>query len=226
MNASDLKARNAISINDYISKYKNSIVEFTQKENIQLQDLTKQADKLLIKYPKLVSIPWKFKKLSNNIENGFPHTLNDTIFLSSIPSLQTLIHEKMHVYQRLYPIETTKLIHDIWGFQIKEKQENITNIRNNPDLNSFVYGKDDYYIVQLYNSENPTNLQDSATYKVTSNNQLQITAQDIGFPTSIGQVEHPYEMMACIIPQILFKDLSQDHSELVYNTIQWMNNYL
>lgn len=71
---------------------------------------------------KIMSTPWKFVKVDSTVENGFPHTHNDIIFLpvnfvSSIVSRlendtiknvynelgHILIHEKTHVWQRIEP---------------------------------------------------------------------------------------------------------------------------
>jgi hypothetical protein len=224
MNELDLKARHCISKDQYKQYYKDSIIDFSNNESKKLIILTNSADKLLYKYPKLYNIPWNFSKLTNNIENSFPHTLGNNIFISSIPSLETLIHEKIHIYQRTYPIETTILLNN-WGFVIKNKQENVNNSRNNPDINSFIYGKDDYYLIQLYNNNMPNSIQDSSTYLINSN-KVQITAKDIGFPSSIKQVEHPYEIMACIISQIICNTICDDNIDKTNITINWMDQYL
>jgi hypothetical protein len=57
----------------------------------------------------LANIPWVLAKINENYENGFPHTRLGIIFLGKLDSMiktnliQTLIHEKVHVYQRMYP---------------------------------------------------------------------------------------------------------------------------
>lgn len=222
----DLKAREAISNEAYKELYKKAVISFTPSENKELLNLTSKADALLEEFPRLYNIPWRFAKLDGLVENGFPHTIGDTIFLAVIPSVQTLIHEKIHVYQRMYPLETSILITDIWGFKIKDKQEHIKGIRNNPDLNSFVYGIGDSYIAQLYNSDNPRDLSDSTSYIIKGDSKTKITASDIRFPMSIMQCEHPNELMACLIPQIILGIVSQDKPKLVYQTKQWMTMYL
>lgn len=223
MNILDLKARNADSKQDYIEKYKSAIVAFSNEEKQKLRNLTNEADKVLEDFRVIYSIPWVFVKLNGSVENGYPHTLGDIIFLSDIPSVEVLIHEKIHVYQRMYPIETSKLIHDVWGFDIKDKQERLNNNRNNPDINSFIYGKSDYSIVQLYDTNDPTNISESSTYKMPEH--IKINATDIEMPSCIKQVEHPYEMMATLIAQILTQKQCKDQSYVLFNTLSWMQKY-
>lgn len=222
MNEMDLKARGASSIGEYIQTYKNSVVPFTPQEKEKLLELTRKADEVLSGY-KIGDIPWRFAKLSNNIEYGYPHTLADTIFLSSIPSVQTLIHEKVHVYQRLYPIETSRLIQDVWGFRTKEKLENIENARNNPDNDSFLYGKEGYFVAQVYSS---AALHDSLPQIIYADKIEPATPQKLGMPSSVKQIEHPFEMMACLIPQILLGIVSSDQPKLLYITNAWIKENL
>ena len=91
--------------------YWKNIMSFSSQEKnllkIHIQIINKE-------FPFLSVVPWKFIKLSNDLEKGMPFTLGQFIFLpermledlSENPKtnhVDTLIHEKLHVYQRIYP---------------------------------------------------------------------------------------------------------------------------
>jgi hypothetical protein len=208
MTPTDLVARNSNSINEYKKTYKSSLKTFTYNEKNNLNKLILQINNKINKYTKITNIPWKLAKISNEIELSFPHTLEDVIIITDrffeMPFEQqkiTLLHEKIHIYQRLFPIETEYFIMNILDYQIKK--ENIEEYkllkRNNPDLNDLVYGKEDYYIVQLYNSFKPESIADSKAMKIVKDKEPEAINN-----TSNIQVEHPYEIMASYLPYIIF----------------------
>lgn len=158
--------------------YRNSLSPLTISKI--MQDAIQNAnDHLQNKnYKKLYEIPWKFLSFSSrgNGEAPMPHTHGDIIFLprgwenrkSNAPIFiremtKTLIHEKIHIYQRMFPIETHYLLYNIWNIKPvqsqtpflyqkklfdkkknsdKEKEE-VSTIRLNPDTNSFIYAAND-----------------------------------------------------------------------------------
>lgn len=185
----DLKARSAISIEQYIKDYKTNLKTFTPKESLHL-------DRLISSIDDETGLPWIMVKFEKN-ENNYPHTLGDIIFLpqnffdkNMKSQAETLYHEKIHVYQRAYPIETAKFIANL-GFEIVASKTQIQNIRANPDLNSFVYKNKDTIQYQAYTSDDPKNLSDSAL----------VIAGPHPWDFSVSQQEHPYEIMACLIAQ-------------------------
>jgi len=231
MNALDLIARNVKTYKDYIDLYINNLSYFSANETNILKNLINKIDKLSsvkkTKYYK--NIPWKFIKQSNDIENGWPHTLGDVIILSNNffelnekDQILILIHEKIHIYQRLYPIETHKLIHDYLGFDVTNKIENILNARNNPDINNFIYKKENIVLVQLYDSLHPKNINDSSVYNL--NKQIKITTDDLKLPKIIKQYEHPFEIMACILPEIIVNNYN-NNSNFINQINIWYDKY-
>jgi hypothetical protein len=84
-------------------------------------------------YPGLVALPWMFIKVKNNIEGGLPHTRGGAIVFSEslLKSVSTsakkqqwrlgymnlLIHEQVHVIQRVKSKEFATLYEQQWGFQ-------------------------------------------------------------------------------------------------------------
>ena len=199
LNHLDLIARGGLStIPSYIALYKSKLLTFSSAESKILNQLIANISMNYTNlYPKLNAILWKLIKF-NGIENNFPHTLGDIIFLPELffersiqNQIETLIHEKIHVYQRLYPIETsmfiTKLGYEVWDIQNKYK-----NIRTNPDTNQFIYINTSTGTVQaqVYNSEMPKSITDSHLEKLVGDIPWDV-------PECIKQQDHPYEIMAC-----------------------------
>jgi hypothetical protein len=229
MNNINLLARNINSSPGYIKLYKNSIKDFSIDEKNTLLNACKIVDKYTDKNNNFKKIQWKFVKQSNDIENGWPHTLGDVIILTTYffklnnkTQVRTLLHEKIHIYQRYYPILTNKLFIE-WNFTPIDKIENIKLSRNNPDINDFVYEKEGKIIVQLYNSNNPNDIGDSSPY-LYSDNPTKITAKELDIPSVAGQYEHPNEIMATLLPEIIIGNFD-DKTDFVDKTRKWIDTY-
>lgn len=231
MNALDLIARNVKTYKEYIDLYINNLSYFDAKETNIIKNIIDKIDKLynikITKYFK--NIPWKFIKQSTIIENGWPHTLGDVIVLSSDffnldekNQILILIHEKIHIYQRLYPIETHKLIHNYLNFEVTNKIQNILNARNNPDINNFIYKKNNIIIAQLYNSLSPSNISDSSVYDLNKN--IKISTDDLNISKIVKQYEHPFEIMACTLPEIIVNNYNDD-SDFIRKINEWKLKY-
>jgi hypothetical protein len=225
----DLIPRNASSPQAYAKIYKKSLIPFSSKEKDILRGYVNDIAKWVRPYNNLSNIPWKFAKVTPDIENGYPHTLQDVIilsdrFFSASDQIKTLIHEKIHVYQRMYPLETNKLIHDVWGFEVKDKMENHPMARNNPDIDGFVYGKKKGMIIQLYTTNRPSSLADSHAYLLEGTKKIDLThisQLDIHSDDPYIQLEHPYEIMACVLAHRLSKEDKTNDAML-----SWMQRYL
>jgi len=154
----------------------------------------------------MLKIPWKFAKTSKTMEStneinqkqiyeyeeGFPHTRDQIIFLSDLSInknvlnndiddnlINTLIHEKVHVYQRLNPKSMEYILKKI-GYVPLSNQYVSELKRSNPDINNITYkdwnGK---IMLTLYKSVQPSGIND-------------VVSQDY-------ENEHPYEKMAYYI---------------------------
>lgn len=226
LTAIDLYARKSINQNDYKNIYISSYLSFTKSEKNQLSNITRKIDDISDKYNTLKNIPFKFVKLSPDIENGYPHTLNSVIVLnenffnnSFDKQIETLIHEKIHVYQRLYSLKCQDLICNIWNYIPANLIKNYSLARSNPDLNNVVYMKNDIITIQLYNGNKPLSIADSKCAHIDKNNNISYTNI---YPSYISQNEHPYEIMGCLIPKIILGkiDINDDFLE---NTRKWMD---
>ena len=119
---------------------------------------------------------WSFAKMSISVEDGFPHTHKDTIFLSeytineeSDRLLFVLVHEQMHVMQRKKPELFNKLYTKYYPFkrgklEVLDKYQK--RIRSNPDTryipdNDYVLkteNGDYFYLCAYYGDKKPKNL--------------------------------------------------------------------
>lgn len=202
MNDIDLKIRNVKNTEEYKQIYYENIENFNDYELETLNNIIKNIDyNINNKDINIKGIKWKLCKINNKIENGFPHTLEDVIILSDSffnnnidIQKEILIHEIIHVYQRLYPINTHKFIKNKFKLDIIDTIKKFPNARNNPDINQFVYGKDNKCIIQLYNND-AKNILDSSTYIYSfTDNKIIKKIENNKY-----QLEHPYEMMASIL---------------------------
>jgi hypothetical protein len=233
MNHADLSARSIGTPSAYAKLYKDSILEFTTREKDLIIKLTEQVDKYTDNTKRLQKIPWKFVKMHHDIENGWPHTLGDVIVLSGRffqlsehDKCMTLLHEKMHVFQRIYPLETHMLINKYWKYSVMDVFDKIQLARNNPDINNFVYGKDGTKYFQKYKVDSPSEINESHVVKMTSDGKIEHASHDdLKLPNVVGQYEHPYEIMGSFFPKIMIENYNDD-SPFTSTTKAWISKYL
>lgn len=228
LSQADLAARHANNTREYTSSYVDAYEEFTHEEKQYIQTLVAEADLKCLKIFKgLYKIPWRFCKLNKTIENALPHTHGDTIILSSAffnasinhqKFLKTLIHEKVHIYQRQNRNKCEKL-YASWGFIPYDKpyyDAYLSLKRSNPDISHIVYGTSDGPIMQLFTSRSPQSLLES--YPVIINNTSTaniIDSRSLGLPDYIKQLEHPDEIMACMVPEYVTGTLPTTEKERI-----------
>ena len=190
----DLFVRKIKSKDDYnelIYNYAISELDENQKKKVILA--INKADKRIrnIKYQwfngeKAIKIPWKIGYVHGKIyEYGLPHTRGDVIILSDIERIDLidiLIHEKVHIYQKMFQNDVNLFIEE-YGFKKIMKRSLNDNIHANPDVDNWVYcDKNGNIYNATYNQNNPSSFQDITYY-----------------PENMQQYEHPFEKMAIII---------------------------
>lgn len=197
LSKADLSARGVQSKDEYTRKIVQSAGEFSNKDREVITRAIESVNDKLSYYNggtldanKLRNIPWRIALTNDEAyENGYPHTRQDVIFLGhnilDDPTLaNTLLHEKVHIYQRLYAQEI-----DIWmeqkGYVRWKLQSSLPLARSNPDINQWVYldPVSQKPMLAEYTSPTPSNISD-----VTQSNPA---------------FEHPYEYMAYEIAKIL-----------------------
>ena len=167
----DLKARNVKSLDEYLRKIrsvcfysdagadKNKIIRrcITRAS----KDMGKEDKGKWIDMNKLLTLPWKIAVTSggSTYEYGFPHTRGDVIVVNEKDVkdddefVDTLLHEQMHVYQKMYPEDFQKYL-DSEGFVRYCRRNRIQNVAANPDADAWVYMKDGEVFVGQYSGRN------------------------------------------------------------------------
>lgn len=181
----DLVARNVATSQEYKTRVAALAVEPTATQKDRVRDIAAIVDQHLVQSNKIKmsTVPWKLAFLKDNLyENGYPHTRGDIIFLSideleSHDLASTLLHEKVHVYQRMYPEDMSKYLAEN-GYKVWKLRADEPMARANPDLDSWIYidPRNNKPMVALYTSSNPSSISD-------------VILQNAAY-------EHPYEKMA------------------------------
>ena len=177
-NKNDIISRNLNSL-EIKSFYAKNIMDFTRDEKSAILWIINSIKKRLGNLKFLTR--WGFIKVTDNIENGYPHTRNIFIVLSEsiISNIENLynnnsiiyalknigslfVHENVHVYQKMYPKIFENLYTYYWNFtrakSIKNSDKYYNNVRNNPDgldLN-WVYD-DNIWILSIYKEDKKMN---------------------------------------------------------------------
>ena len=191
-NSKDIALRKCKSSKECKISYISSLREPTKKEKKLLAKSTKMIDDILRnKFNKLIEIPWKFIIFGIENESGFPHTHGPFIMLPQdfqyLRDLEkTLLHEKLHVFQRYYPLETNDLFVNYMGYRIFgiEKSD---NHRANPDTTIVVY------------MDRMQNIIDNS-YKKDATKLIDIT----------DMRDHPNEIMAYELSEVLLNSIQEE----------------
>ena len=141
------------------------------------------------------SIQWKIGCIDKKLyERGLPHTRDDIIIISkkilndydTMRLAQTLAHEKVHIYQKIYKDDIQEYLNENNIKLIKKRTMNDLG-RANPDLDDYIYKDDKIVYSANYNTEHPTSI------------------EDITYNPKYGQSsEHPFEKMAIEIENKIF----------------------
>lgn len=181
----DLKARNVKSLDEYLRKIrsvcfhsdagadKNKIIRrciARACKDIAKEDMV--GKKKWIDMNKLRALPWKIAVTSggSTYEYGFPHTRGDVIVVNEKhvkdgdEFVDTLLHEQMHVYQKMYPEDFQKYL-DSEGFVRYCRRNLIQNVAANPDADAWVYAKDGEVFVGQYASMGQYDQKNKIVYK-------------------------------------------------------------
>lgn len=188
LNDINLRARGVETIGDYKNVILKSVVEPGLIFRIYLFIWINYINMIKIKSwwidnEKFHSLPWKIIVIGGGwngviYENGLPHTRGDYIIVNTDMSwgdgIRTLLHEKMHVYQKMHKKEVDSKV--LKKFKIIGKMEERGRV--NPDTDGVIYkdGNGDVYKCN-YIGDNPANLSDVV----------------FGLGVRDPKFEHPYE---------------------------------
>jgi hypothetical protein len=201
--ALDKKARNIRDIEEYTGRIEKSASYFTYAEKERVMQCMEPIFTFFVtlKYPwldgeKLNRIPWKIAIFSGyDYEHGLPHTREDVILFcrerfasyNTDTLIRTLIHEKIHIYQKLYPDDTERFKEE-YGYEKVNRRVDNPTIRSNPDLDAYVYRDKDKQIQACYYHPTASSVED--VYYSPENDQ---------------KSEHPHEYMAIFVEDLFPK---------------------
>lgn len=193
----DFKTRNIKNITEYLDFIKLSVDNFDDADKKKIEKCINTTntyfEKINLEWfngENANKIPWKIGCVKGKLyENGLPHTRYDTIIISKEnlkdytekKLTDTLIHEKVHLYQRIYKNDTLLYLKQNNFVKFKKRSDN-DNIRSNPDLDGWIYKDFENNIYQAKYNENPKSIEDIKY-----------------MPTNSQSCEHPYEKMAIFI---------------------------
>jgi hypothetical protein len=184
MSIYDLYARKVKSSDEYKNKIKNYCINFTNNQKNKLIKFIKIANNFLNKKLFLINkIKWKFALIENFYEEGFPHTREDIIFLSpnifylnSNEIVKILIHERIHIFQRnIIDFNYNYLIKN--NYKISRIRNTELLIRANPDLDKYIYTKNNKELLYIYKSYKPNSIND--IYKIHEEHPFETMAEEI-----------------------------------------------
>jgi hypothetical protein len=168
LSALDLHARGVKTHVEYLNHIEDTAISFTDDEKELLERCAKDADKYLrnerfkeVDYGKhlngndIADIKWIFANTYTNYhldtikenEQGLPHTRENVILLSknvlkndALNLTNTLLHEKIHIYQRYNPKIFDTIIKEMGLKELDRKHfKQAKYIRSNPDTNNKLY---------------------------------------------------------------------------------------
>lgn len=128
------------------AKYREKVLEFNGQEQEMLKQAVSRLDSLVAtQWPCITRLPWHFIKVDSSFCAGMPHTRGLAIVLPEAAlrriaqdqafGLKLLLHEKLHVVQRLNAPRFTSL-YEAYGFQpvtIAASESDRLGLAQNPD---------------------------------------------------------------------------------------------
>jgi hypothetical protein len=170
----DLRARNVKTIDEYIKcfylhflshseNYHKRIREKIERYTGVIDDLFSAFSKPWFNGKKAAKIPWKIAYLHDTdvYEAGLPHTRGKNVIVLTSPRnlFSTLVHEKVHLYQKKYPKDVEKYLSEK-GFEKVRKRQEKDRIRANPDIDEWIYKKGNLVYKYVYTSAYPKSIED------------------------------------------------------------------
>jgi hypothetical protein len=196
-----------------------------------------EADRLCeLHAPRLLRAgPWRVAVLRACAlaENGWPHTHGEVVCLPEshferprVERVETMVHERVHVFQRRFPEEAAELVVRAWGMRPHPWDTVPPGLRalkrSNPDLDGAVYAdRDGVASMQVFNSPRPTNLSDSRAVSFGIAGVARVAgvagvARVAG--VGVAAAEHPLERMAYSVARVTVRGPSAADAE----TAAWM----
>ena len=185
LSKSDLHARHQSSKENYKKNIISNVYNLSNKERKIMKSYIKIAHSLLLQENRYLNesninrIPWNIAVINDDIlENGFAHTQDDIIFLSTLDLdkpesylVETLVHEFIHIYQRKFP-QCMHAYNIEKNIKFVRLSNNRDNIRANPDTDNRIYSLNGKHMMTQYNSEYPENINDCSNAEFEHPNEI------------------------------------------------------
>jgi hypothetical protein len=144
----ELKTKSTSRFINYSSDYIQRVKQNIPKLNKFLADVGLTIDK-----------PWVLSNTSYSYESSLPHTRGSIMFIPEGAGIATLLHERLHIIQRLRP-ELFEQYFKNSGWNATKIQKDLLQ-RTNPDITDVIYIDSIGNILsEIYNSETPTGISD------------------------------------------------------------------
>jgi len=172
----DVMAMKSSSKQEYLENSCLDAEDFTEEDKQKLERVCNEVDHYILnkmeKIPfidneKLGKMKWVLAKTGGKYyEDGYPHTRLNVIFIT--PEVikrndcgRTMLHEKVHVYERIFPRDMERWIKHM-GYKPYKRFSDYKYGRGNPDLDGWVYidplGNE---TLAIFNTETPKGIDDS-----------------------------------------------------------------
>jgi len=210
----DVLAMKSKTKEEYLEKSCQDADDFTEDEKKFLIKVCNKVDNFIrykmkkipyINNKKLADMKWILSKTRGDwYEGGYPHTRLDMIFINTqvinFRQLErTMIHEKIHVYERMFPHDMERWI-KFMGYKPYKRFNEYKYARANPDLDGWVYidplGNE---TLALFNTETPKGIDDS-DYPGGMNYMAEHPNETLAY-----YVDHLYENETFPYPKLIAK---------------------
>ena len=235
LNSYDMKARRCSSVEQVRRDY---IDDFYIVDDIGLPpdfiEECRRADSVVraAHCERLAELPWNIAVSRGRAETGFPHTVEDVICLPAAflgaPSRRTLIHEKIHVFQRAYPSRAREAL-ALMGYRLKCPASDLPDsvrlrLRANPDLDGNVYEQVSTGCVPaaLYNTDSRSGGPITSLSNVTLACISCLGDGDdvVRKPQApVPRYEHPFEEMAYVLADAILSLERRRHLRTTTSTL-------
>lgn len=219
MSVVDVIARNSTSNSQVLTEYIGAFVpsrNISTSQRVRLHDLSSYSDALCSGSThhvinELPSISWRFAILQDTAECGMPHTHSNMICLplawlnqamddnQRLNMVRTLIHEKLHVLQRLRSDLTDCWITKQGYTKVMRRSQLLPAIsnyaRSNPDLDPYIYARPGKCAtIFVFQPSHPRSL---------SRVQARCVCLQHRHGDALEKYEHPNEMMAYQLSELV-----------------------
>jgi hypothetical protein len=187
----DLYARKAATWQEYRTRAAEGARDFATDQRVRVARAARAGDAFLrslrmceLDAAAIADMPWVIALTEGSgYEDGLPHTRGNIIFLSTHIDetheslVRTLVHEKVHIYQRMHP-EAMSAYLERRGFRRWKQRLGEPRIRANPDVDPWIYidPATEEPMAAFYSTDKPVSITD-------------VVLRDPSF-------EHPYERIA------------------------------